>query len=197
MSALLNSPWFTWVILPILIFCARIVDVSIGTMRIIFIAKEKRFLAPLLGFFEVLIWLLAIGQIFKHLDNALCYVAYAGGFATGNYVGMLLERRLALGTEVVRLITRQDPSELLRALQAEGFGTTVIDGYGSTGPVKIIFTLIRRKDRPHLLELIQEYTPGTFFSIEDVREAQAGVFPQTSRERKLILNLRRWNRKRK
>lgn len=191
MSSFFDSAWFTWVVLPVLIFCARIVDVSIGTMRIIFVAKEKRFLAPLLGFFEVLIWLLAIGQIFKHLNNALCYVAYAGGFATGNYVGMFLERRLALGTEVVRIILRRDPSELLRRLQRDGFGTTVIDGYGSTGPVKIVFTIIRRKDRPRLLEAIQEHAPGAFFSIEDVREARSGVFPPTQKEKTIIRSLLR------
>ena len=86
-----------WVILPLLIFCARITDVSIGTVRIVFIAKGMRLWAPVLGFFEVLIWLVAISQIIKNLTNPVTFVAFASGFAMGNYVGLLIEHKLAMG----------------------------------------------------------------------------------------------------
>ncbi len=173
----MNSSWFTWVILPALIFLARVTDVSIGTMRIVYISRENRVLAPILGFFEVLIWLVAIGQIFRHLDNVLCYVAYAGGFATGNFVGMTLERRFAVGMEMIRVVTRRDASELIERLKGEGFGLTVADGQGATGPVKIIFSLIRRKDQPRFLTLLRQYNPNAFYSIENVQFAHSGVFP--------------------
>ncbi len=172
----LDSALFTWVILPILIFCARIIDVSIGTLRIIFISKGRQYVAPILGFFEVLVWILAIGQIFKHLNNIICYVAYASGFATGNFVGMYLEHKLAIGTQMIRIITRFDASELINELRSAGFGLTIVDGEGAIGPVKIIFTLIRRREQRQVVEFIQRYNPKAFFSIEDVRTAKEGVF---------------------
>ncbi|RMG62132.1 MAG: hypothetical protein D6715_12535, partial [Calditrichaeota bacterium] len=98
---------FAWVILPIVIFFARIVDVSLRTIRVILITRGQRRVAPVIGFFEILIWLLTIQQIFKHLDNWIAYLGYASGFAAGNYLGMVLEDRLALGMQVVRIITRE------------------------------------------------------------------------------------------
>ena len=95
--AFFGSEIFTFIILPILIFIARVCDVSIGTMRIIFISRGAKILAPLLGFFEILIWLVAIGKVMQNLDNIACYVAYAGGFATGNFVGIRIEEKLAMG----------------------------------------------------------------------------------------------------
>ncbi|NLI23307.1 MAG: hypothetical protein GX419_01195, partial [Bacteroidales bacterium] len=86
-SAFLQSDWFNYLILPFLIFLARICDVSIGTLRIIFVAKGNKLVAPFLGFFEVLIWILAITRIIQNLDNPFCYLGYAAGFATGNYIG--------------------------------------------------------------------------------------------------------------
>jgi len=177
----MESFWFTWVILPVLIFLARVCDVTIGTMRIVFVARGNRVLAPVLGFFEILIWLLAIGQIFRNLNNVFCYLAYAGGFATGNYVGMVLEEKLAMGFQVVRIITRKDASQLIEFLKNAGFGVTTIDGQGATGPVKIVFSIIRRKDQPKVLRAIQEKNPNAFFSVENIQSASAGIFPPGSR----------------
>ena len=98
--------WFTWVGLPILIFLARILDQSIGTLRLIFLSKGMKHIAPFLGFFEVIIWLLAVGQIMQHLDNWLCYVAYGAGFAMGNFIGISIEERLSLGTSIKGLYSR-------------------------------------------------------------------------------------------
>ncbi len=190
-AEIMNSSLFTWVILPILIFVARIFDVSIGTMRIIFTARGKRYLAPILGFFEILIWLLAIGQIFQNLNNFACYLAYAGGFATGNYIGILIEHKLALGTQVVRIITQRDASQLIDRLKDEGYGLTLIDGEGGNGAVKIIFTLIRRKSLPQIIEIIRNHNPKAFFSVEDVRFAREGVYPADNER---ILNLPGWLR---
>jgi len=83
-----NSELFKWVILPLLIFCARIFDVSLGTLRVIFISRGMRVVAAFVGFVGILIWLLAIGQIMKNLTNVVCYIAYAGGFAMGTFVGI-------------------------------------------------------------------------------------------------------------
>jgi uncharacterized protein YebE (UPF0316 family) len=98
-SILSASVLYSWVVLPVLIFCARIIDVSVGTVRVILTSRGYRYAAPALGFIEVLIWLLAIGEIMKNLANPACYVAYAGGFATGNYVGIYINQRLSLGID--------------------------------------------------------------------------------------------------
>ena len=94
-----------YAILPLLIFLARIGDVSIATIRIIFVMSGKKVIAPILGFFESLIWLLANGQIFNNIDNVWSYIAYASGYATGTFVGMYIEEKLAIGRVVVRIIT--------------------------------------------------------------------------------------------
>lgn len=177
-ASLMESDLFAWVILPLLIFLARVGDVSIGTLRIVYTAKGRRYIAPLLGFIEILIWLLAIGQIFQNLNNVVCYLAYAGGFAMGNFVGISLENKLALGTQVLRIITGKDASQLIQNLRSQGFGITLVDAEGAQGPVKIIFTIIKRKDLPEIIHLIQTYNPKAFYSVEDVRMAREGIFPE-------------------
>ena len=101
MPDFLSSPYFTYLVMPILIFCARIADVTLGTMRIVFVARGNKLMAPLLGFFEVFIWIVAIGQVMEHANNLVCYISYAAGFATGNYFGLLVEGKLAIGLQVI------------------------------------------------------------------------------------------------
>ncbi len=173
----IDSELFAWVILPLLIFCARIIDVSMGTIRIIFVSRGLRKLAPVLGFFEISIWLLAIGQIMRNLDNPLSYIAYAGGFAMGNFVGMTIEDRLSIGTVVLRIITSNGADRLVDFLKQENHGVTTIDGDGAYGKVKIIFSVIGRQDIPRVVEKIQQFNPHAFYSIEDVRHVNEGVFP--------------------
>jgi uncharacterized protein YebE (UPF0316 family) len=176
-----GSDFFTWVGLPFLIFLARITDQSIGTIRLIFISKGFRRLAPFIGFFESLIWLLAIREILNHLDNYMCFIAYAGGFATGNYIGMLLEEKISIGTVIVRVIPRRETSQLLTYLTENNYGFTVVDAQGSKGDVKIIFCVIKRKDLEHFISLIKTYNPNAFYSIEDVRTVNEGIFRKGNR----------------
>jgi uncharacterized protein YebE (UPF0316 family) len=175
-SALYHSSTFTYVILPILIFCSRIVDVSIGTMRVIFITKGYRWLAPLCGFFEVLIWLIAMTQIMKNLTNGYCYIAYAGGFATGNFVGMFIERKMALGVVLIRVITRNEAAELLNYLKTNNYGVTAVDAEGLFGKVKILFTIIKRSDIEDVIASIMRFNPQAFYSIEDVRMVNEAAY---------------------
>ena len=93
-TAFFNTTFYTWVLLPFLIFLARIFDVTLGTLRVIFITRGMKYFSALVGFIEILIWLLAIGQIFKNLNNIACYVAYAGGFATGSFLGIYFAEKL-------------------------------------------------------------------------------------------------------
>ncbi|MFA5323064.1 MAG: DUF2179 domain-containing protein [Smithella sp.] len=173
-----NSEIFKFVVLPLVIFSTRICDVTLDTLRIIYVSRGIKFLAASIGFIEVLIWLFAITQIFKNLTNPLCYIAYAGGFAMGNYVGILIEERMAIGTVVIRIITQKDASELTKFLKSSGYGVTYVDAQGAQGPVKIIFTIVKRKNIEHVLEIIRLCNPLAFYTIEDVRSVrEGGVFP--------------------
>ena len=166
--AIIHTPVWTWVILPILIFCARIIDVSIGTVRIMFISKSYRLPAAALGFIEVLLWLFAMTQILQHLTNPVMYLAFAGGFATGNFVGIVLENKIAVGTAMIRVITRVEAIELIQHLRKDGFTLTSLDAEGNTGPVKVLFTVVKRKFIPEVIELVKTYNPNAFYTIEDV-----------------------------
>jgi len=172
-----SSDLFTWIVLPLLIFLARICDVSLGTIRVIFVSRGYRNLAPVLGFFEILIWLFAIGQIMRDVNDLSIYFAYAAGFAAGTYVGITLEEKLSLGTVLVRVITRDDSAALSGRLREAGFGLTTHGADGAQGPVTIIFTVVKRQDLSRVVGIIREFNPQTFYSVEDVRHASEVVFP--------------------
>ena len=166
---LINSDLFSYLILPVLIILARIVDVSLGTLKIIFIAKGYKYLAPFLGFFEVLVWLLAITRIFQNLDNWVCYVAYALGFALGSFIGMKIEEKLALGVQLIRIITRKEASTLTKVLREGGYGVTSIKAEGSSGKVGILYSIVNRKSIQDVVQVIQRHNPNAFYTIEDIR----------------------------
>ena len=172
-----NFDWYVWVGLPLLIFLARIFDVTLGTLRIIFTSRGMRNLAPVLGFVETLVWIVAVSSLVQHAQNMAAYVGYAGGFAMGTYVGMMIESRLAMGTITVRAIIRRDPKELIQTLLEAGFGVTTVDGHGATGEVKIIYSTVKRADLPVVIDVFHRILPGAFLSLEEVRSAEQGVFP--------------------
>ena len=169
--------WYLWVGLPLLVFFARVVDVTLGTLRIIFTSRGKRHLAPLLGFVEVFIWVSVIAEITKGTHNLVAYLAYAGGFATGNYVGMWIEERLAIGNLVIRAILPENQTGLLDELRAAGYGVTSVNAQGGKGSVKLVYTIVSRKDLSHVIETIHRTYPKTFFTVEELRSVEQGVFP--------------------
>jgi len=175
--SLMDSFWWTWVILPFLIFCSRILDQSIGTLRVIFVSKGLKKIAPFLGFFEVIIWLLAVAQVMKHLNNPMSYIAYGAGFATGNYVGILIEEKLSLGTVLIRIVPKKDASRLIQYLRDQNFGVTVVDAEGAMGSkVKIVFTIIKRKNVYKVISAINDYNPNAFYTIEEIKTVKEGYF---------------------
>ncbi|HNW89289.1 MAG TPA: DUF2179 domain-containing protein [Bacteroidales bacterium] len=176
-----DAPVFTWVILPLLIFCARIFDQSVGTLRMIFVAKGLKKWAPVFAFFESLIWLLAIGEIMKHLDNPLCYIAYAGGYAMGNYVGMVLDEKMSIGSVIIRVMMRSEAVELIAHLRASNYGITMLNAEGATGKVTVILSIIKRKDVNDFISILNEFNPQSFYTIEEVRAVNEGVFRTSSK----------------
>jgi uncharacterized protein YebE (UPF0316 family) len=172
-----NFNWYAWVILPLIIFVARIFDVTLGTLRIIFVARGKRNLAPVLGFFEVLIWIVVISQLVQNLEAFTAYIGYAAGFAAGNYVGMWLEDKMALGTYMMRMITSEDVTELVCRLRDGGYGVTRVEGEGSKGKVNLIYTVVKRRNMEQVLAIIHAIKPNAFVSMEEIRSTEKGVFP--------------------
>ena len=153
-NAFFNGQWFTYVILPLLIFIARIIDVTIGTLRIVMVSRGQKIWAPLLGFFEILIWLIAITRVMDNLDNWICYVAYGGGFATGNFVGLLVEEKLAMGIVQLQIITRKDAHELIARLIEGGFGITFQEAHGASEEVHVIYSIVKRTELERIVEII-------------------------------------------
>jgi len=166
------------VIIPILIFLARIIDVTIGTIRVIFISKGYKFLAPILGFFEILVWLSAIRQILMNLSNIACFIAYAAGFSVGTFVGIQIEEKLSIGKVLVRIITRKNSNALIEKLKSLKQIVTTIDGEGPEGNVKIIFTVIKKLDMKKIKGVIKKFNPQAFYSIEDIRFTSGRSFSE-------------------
>jgi uncharacterized protein YebE (UPF0316 family) len=160
---------FDYVVMPLLIFCARVMDVSINTLRIMFVMNGKKNIAPILGFFESLIWLLAIGQIFQNVNNPMSYVGYAGGFAMGTFVGMTIEEKLALGRVLVRVITPEPMIELIDYMKERNFRFTNVGGEGRFGKVNLLFTVMKREDLQEYVEKIKSINDKAFYTIESVR----------------------------
>jgi uncharacterized protein YebE (UPF0316 family) len=184
-SSFFDSNLFSYAILPLLIFLARICDVSLGTLRIIFVAKGKKNIAPFLGFFEVLIWIIAISKIMQNLDYYINYVAYAAGFASGNLVGMLIEEKLALGIQMIRVFTSDGGMDLVRSLNSNGFGATSVEAQGAKQKVFLVYSIVHRNELEKVLEIINCFNPRAFYTIEDVKAVNEGIF--TPRKQKNVL----------
>lgn len=180
-----TSDTYSMVILPLFIFFARICDVSLGTLRIVFISKGYKNQAALISFFEILIWIIVITRVIQHIDNWINYLAYAGGFATGSYVGMLIEERMTLGYDMIRIITRMNPNNLIDALRDEGFGITALKGDGMAGEVGVIYVIIPRSHLKRVSELIRQHNPQALYTIEDIRYVSKPIYYKLKPSRKI------------
>ena len=165
-------PW----LLPVVIFFGRICDVTLGTLRIIFVSKGERTKAPIVGFFEVFIWIVIISQIISRANDLLAYLAYAGGYAAGNYVGIWVENKIGFGFQIFRIYTNGRGGELSKLLSNNGFGSTFIRGEGAVSDVDVIETVVSRKSSGRIAEILYEFDPDVFYYIEDIRSKQKGIF---------------------
>jgi len=180
-----------YVIIPLLIMLARICDVTIGTFRIILVSRGERLYASLAGFIEVLIWIIVVSHVMGNLGGWQNYVAYALGFALGNYIGITLERRLAMGMVVMRVITNKPADDLIEHLKQEYHGVTNIAARGVSGEVRLVLAVIKRKDIPYFLKIVKNYNPKAFVSVEDVRHlSDTHLPPRTKRRQSLNQGLK-------
>tara|TARA_R110002111_G_scaffold6395_8_gene27957 strand:- start:118 stop:657 length:540 start_codon:yes stop_codon:yes gene_type:complete len=165
-----------------LIFFARVADVSLGTFRTIVIFRGHKLLASVIGFFEIMIWLVAAAQVLTNLDQWYLALAYASGFAVGNYVGISIENCFAIGNELVRCISF-NRDVLADQLREEGFKVVSFDGdMGESYPVELLFIIEKRLNVPSLIKLIKELDSTAVYSVSDVKSVYDGpaVVPQRS-----------------
>lgn len=161
------------------IFFARVIDVSLSTMRMLLLVRGKGTYAAFVGFFEVIVYVIALNQVVGNLDKPINLFVYALGFATGNIVGSFIEGKLAIGLTTVQIITEHP--ELCKAIRDEGFGVTVIEGKGKDGVRKILLVSLSRKELPALLDLIESQDNAAFVTIMDTKATKGGYFKQTQK----------------
>lgn len=194
LANVLNLGSTYWYITPLLIFFARIIDVSIGTVKLIFISKGMKATAAILGFLEVLIWIVVVTQIIQNLDQPINYIAYAAGFATGTYIGMLIENKLAFGYVVVQVITNKTQDKLEELLKAEGYGFTSMQASGSSGPSGLTLTIVKRNQVKKIIEKIRIFDEDAMYSIEDVKLVSSNITPIAHPDKRLHMGIRRFRK---
>lgn len=166
------------------IFGLRILDVSIGTLRIGMLVRGRRRLAGLFSFFESLIWLTAAAQVLTSIDSPIKFVAYAGGYATGTIVGATLERWLAVGNAIIRFIATPKAPNVAAALREAGYYVTVVNGSGRDGDVTIGFSVVPRKQVGEVVRLIQKINPQAHITLEETTMIQRLALPPAAALRK-------------
>ncbi len=156
------------------IFVARVIDVSCATIRTLMIVRGQRLIAAGIGFFEVSVYVVALSQVVGKLDNPLNLLFYATGFAMGNYVGSLIEERMALGFVTVEIIPSDPESDMPDLLREQDFGVTSFPAFGKEGPRQVLHVLLKRRMLPQLAEMISDYDPKAFYTIMDARSTYGG-----------------------
>ncbi len=186
MESVINFEFiFEWVLIPLLIFMDRVADVSLGTLRMASIAQGLKKKAAIFGFFEVLIWIIAISYVLQNLTHFTNYLAYAGGYAAGNYVGLTIEEKLAAGLIKVTIITSRDATDLIDSLKARRFGITSVSARGSKGNVRLVISIIPRKKYPELQKIINEFNPKAFVEVQVIKQASK-IYPYATMNRKIF-----------
>lgn len=162
----------------LVVFAARICDVSIGTIRTIVTVQGRTVIAFILAIFEITIWVTVAGTVINQIkDKPLLVVFYAFGYATGNVVGIMVERKLAFGTTILRIITRTAGKEIATHLREKGQPVTVFNGEGMQGPVHELYIACRRRDLKWMLPEVRQIDPKLFYVIEQARDMSKVLKP--------------------
>ena len=172
----MSADWFNWFLMPLMIFFARVFDVSFGTLRVIFISQGFKKIATIVGFFEVLVWILVARQVITNLENFLWIVAYAAGYACGTYAGIVMCEKLSIGTVAIRVILKSKSNEIIDEIRDAGFGVTVLEGRGAKTKSSVILSIVDLKDVPEVMRIVKSYNPRAFYTVESVRDVREGTF---------------------
>jgi uncharacterized protein YebE (UPF0316 family) len=169
LEAVFASPWGA-----LLIFGLRIVDVSLDTMRVLMAVRGKRLVAGVLGFFQAMIWIFAVGGAIRYLDSWMHILGYAAGYATGTFVGVTIEQAVAFGLSTVRIVSRHGGVEIAEALRERGYGVTEVPGFGRDGSVEIVQSVVQRAHLDDVMEIVDRYDPSAMVTIEEPKVLRGG-----------------------
>jgi len=172
-TELFNIPVY---LLPLLIFSLRVVDMTLDTLRVLFVIRGKKPLAWVLGFAQSALWVVAITSVLNNLNNLWNIIGYAGGFATGNVIGMLIEERLAIGHGHMRIISSRRGAAIAEALREAGYAATELSGRGKDGTVSVISSSVRRRDIMSVQKEIYKIDDDAFITVEDIRPLHRGFW---------------------
>lgn len=160
-----------------LIFFARISDVSLSTVRTLMVVQGRKFHAATIGFFEIIIYITALGKVVSGLDDPGNLLAYALGFASGNYVGIFIEEKIALGNFTAQVVLKESKNrEVLDSLRDSGFGVTSVQGSGKEGAREILNIALKRKDLDKLKQILYEYDERVFITVSNTKPVSGGYF---------------------
>lgn len=179
-NEILSSNIFTWAIMPLLIILARMLDVSFGTLRFVFISKNKKLFAALAGFMESFVWIMVVGKLLNGSTNIIWLVAYAVGFGIGTYLGLLLSEKMAIGKVMLRVITRREPKRLIAKLISKNYSFTIVDSKNQKGNItKVLLLSLEAKELNIILHYIKKFNPKAFYSVEEVKSMKENNIKQT------------------
>jgi uncharacterized protein YebE (UPF0316 family) len=163
----------------LLIFFLRLINYTMDTLRIMLTMRDKKLLSWVLGFFESILFVVVMGAVLNDLDDVLKIAAYAGGFATGNVVGMLIEKRLAIGYSHISIISREQGKQIAGVLREHDFAVTEIPAQGRDGKVTLLNCSVQRKLSADVERLALELDPEAFITVEDIVPRQSGYWGRT------------------
>ncbi|OGO18742.1 MAG: hypothetical protein A2Z14_09650 [Chloroflexi bacterium RBG_16_48_8] len=163
-------------LVTLLIFILRVTDMSLDTLRVLFVLRGRRSVTWILGFLQSTLWVIAITSVLNNLDNLLNVIAYAGGFATGNVLGMVIEDRLAIGHAHMRVISSRKGSAIIEAIRRLGYAVTEISGRGKDGTVTIISCSIKRSHIAKIQKEISQIDQDAFITVEEIRPIHRGFW---------------------
>lgn len=158
------------------IFLARILDVSMGTVRTILLVKGNKKIAAAIGFFEVMIFILVLGNVVGNINKPILIIAYCGGFACGNIVGGKIEEMLSIGKVSAEVILKANVEEVIQKLRNEGFGVTIFEGMGLEGKSYMMNIILERKNIKKFRKIMREADSSAFITIFDIRTSAGGHF---------------------
>lgn len=165
-----------------MIFFMRILDVSISVIRTLLMVRGKKFQAAGLGVIEIIVYITVLGKVMAQLDNLGNLIAYALGFGSGQIVGIFIEQKMALGDVTVQVITKEDENELVELLREEGFGVTVLQGYGKDGIKHILNIVLKRSMQPKLIKHLEKYDNEAFITVMDTKYIHGGYLQRMKKK---------------
>src|SRR5574340_660767 len=170
--------WLTWttVLISLSIFFLRVIDMSLDTIRVLFVVRGRKALAWILGFFQSAVFIIAISKVLTNDQNIITIIGYAAGFATGNVVGMWIEERLAIGHIHLTIVSPARGSAISDMLREHGYAVTEISARGLNGMVTLLHVDVMRRQLDSVEKLVRETDHDAFITAEDVRPVRRGFW---------------------